>query len=248
MLAIGSRFFGKYSQEDFPRLEKFVRAAVIHGNVYIAIDTDRDRTNALQYVNEFRDDCSDNPIEGFSVSPWFKFVPALNALVYKAATAGAEYLLMASVEFPPEDKWIGKLLKYMDPKTLVVGVKFAEHEFQEGVVSGTGASVPWNTFAIWNLSFLSKLGFILVGDAPFNPSIAGIEELTTIALYQKLFRYSKAKLVSISDFPQEWNTDGWSEEHRARHIEKMASKKTRGEIQLRYLGLNPPVVRHIKDV
>jgi hypothetical protein len=63
-----------------------------------------------------------------------------------------------------------------------------------------------------------------------------------------LFPFSKTKLISIGNFPQEWNTDGWSEEHLARHAEKMASKKTRGEIQLRWLGLNPPIVRHIKDV
>ncbi len=244
MLAIGTRFFGVNPDSDLSRLGKFIQIASNLGKVFVAINGDEDATNALEFVKE----CGANlPVEGFSVTPWCKFVPALDAIVYKASTGGARYLLLASVEFPPQDKWVRTLLKHMDDRTLVVGARFAEHEFQEGVVSGNGSNIPWNTFALWNLSFLSKLGFILIGDAPFDPSKAGVEELSTAALYQKIFSSSKVKLVDIIDFPQEWNMDGWSEAMKTRHLEKMASKKIRAAAQLRWLGLAPPIVRHIKD-
>ena len=246
MLAIGTRFSGVDPENDLPHLGRFIQAASHLGKVFVAINGEEDKTNALEFVKKYGADLG---VESFYVTPWGKFVPALNALVYKASIGGAKYLLLASVEFPPQGKWVRALLKYIDDTTLVVGARFAEHKFQNegGIVSGNGSNIPWNTFALWNLSLLSKVGFILVGDAPFDPSMAGVEELSTMALFQKIFPPSEVKLVDIIDFPREWNVEGWSEARKAQHLKKITSRKTRGAAQLRWLGLPPPIVHHIKD-
>ena len=82
-----------------------------------------------------------------------------------------------------------------------------------------GRTSPWNTFALWNINKLSKIGFVSVSEglhvdtsintnATTKKSIAGIEEVATIALLQKLYNphtEMMAKLISLS---QHSNNDG----------------------------------------
>lgn len=176
--------------------------------------------------------------------PWQKFVAPLNAIVYRAALTGTDRLLLASAEFPPEAHQVDALLTHVDGSTLVAGARFSEHAFSVGEVAGNGVTVPWNTFAVWNLSELAKLGVPLVGDASFDQKQAGVEEVTTIAIYQEL-RGLKAKLVSVPGFYEEWNTAGWDEERLKKHETKITSKVSRPEAQLRWAGLPAPTILHV---
>lgn len=239
MLTIGTRFFGKDPAKDLPRLAKFLDAAQKLGKVFVAVNVAEDKCGTLVF-------CAKNypAVDAFAVTPWQKFVAPLNAIVYRAALSGADRLLLASVEFPPEAHQVDALLVHVDDNTLVAGARFSEHQFSAGKVVGTGVTVPWNTFAVWNLTHLAKIGFPLVGDAPFCQKQAGVEEVTAIALYQQLYGL-QAKLVSVSGFYEEWNTAGWDEARLVKHNAKIASKVSRPEAQLKLAGLSAPTILHI---
>jgi hypothetical protein len=38
------------------------------------------------------------------------------------------------------------------------------HDFSEGVKSLRGRTCPWNTFAVWDMDYLSRTGFLLISD------------------------------------------------------------------------------------
>lgn len=241
MLTIGTRFFsnGKDVAADLARLSKFLDAARKLGKVFVAINTDEDKSDALLF-------CRENylNVDAFPVAPWQKFVAPLNAIVYKAAQSGADRLLLASAEFAPEAHQVEPLLAHVGDDAIVAGARFSEHQFHVGEMEGSGVTVPWNTFALWNLAELAKIGFPLVGDASFDQKMAGVEEVSTIALYQEL-RGLKAKLVSVPGFYEEWNTAGWDEERLKKHHAKIVSKVSRPVAQLKWAGLSAPRVIHI---
>ncbi|MEK7118329.1 MAG: hypothetical protein AAB869_01850 [Patescibacteria group bacterium] len=239
MLTTGTRFFGKDPAKDLPRLAKFLDAAQKLGKVFVAVNTVEDKCDTLAFCAQ-----SYPAVDAFAVTPWQKFVAPLNAIVYRATLTGADRLLLASAEFSPEAHQVDALLAHVDDATLVSGARFSEHAFTEGEVIGTGVTVPWNTFAVWNLCHLVKLGVPLVGDAPFDQKQAGVEEVATIALYQRVFGL-KAKLVSVPGFYEEWNTAGWDEERLRKHQAKIASKVSRPEAQLKWAGLSAPIILHI---
>lgn len=250
MIAVGTRFFGKDKEKDLPRLKKFIDSAVALGRVYVAVNPEQDQTEAIDFIA--REYASNPGVAVFPVTPWGKFVPALNAIVYKAAVDRADYLLLASAEFAPMADQVERLLRFMDGNTLVVGARFAEHEFHpgEGGVKGNGVTVPWSTFALWNMRYLAKLGFPLIGDAPFDPMKAGVEEVSTIAFYQRLsggYMEPEAKLVRIPGLGGEWNMDGRDAQRIAKHNAKIQSKVDRPAAQLSWAELDPPVIIHIED-
>lgn len=239
MLTIGTRFFGKDSAKDLPRILKFAIVAGGCGKTFVAVNAVEDKCDTIAV-------CAREHIDAdvFAVTPWQKFVAPLNAIVYRAALTGADRLLLASAEFPPKEEQVAALLRHVDDETLVAGARFSEHQFSKGEVEGNGVTVPWNTFALWNLKHLAKLGVPLVGDASFDQKKAGVEEVATIALYQQLFGL-KAKLISIPGFYEDWNTEGWDEERLAKHKAKIASKVSRPEAQLKWAGLSAPTILHI---
>ncbi len=240
MQTIGTRFFGKDPTKDLSRLSAFIEAGLKLGKVFVAINVVEDKCDSIGYCAKNHPDA-----DVFAVTPWQKFVAPLNAIVYKAALMGADRLLLASAEFPPTAEQVQALSVHVDNDTLVAGARFSEHIWKGGQVEGTGSTVPWNTFALWNLKHLAKLGFPLAGDAPFDQKMAGVEEVTAIALYQKLFPHLSAKLVSVPGFYEEWNMDGWDEERRKKHEAKIASKTSRPAAQLAWAELDAPRVIHI---
>lgn len=239
MLTIGTRFFGKDPSKDLPRLAKFIEASHKLGKVFVAINGDEDKVGSLAFCQMNYPD-----VDAFNVTPWQKFVAPLNAIVYRAALSGGDRLLLASAEFPPEAQQVDALLAHMDDTTVVAGARFPEHQFSEGSVVGTGSTTPWNTFAVWNMTYLARFGFPLLGDAPFDQKMAGVEEVSAIALYQKLYGLS-AKLVSVAGFYEEWNTDGWDADRMSKHEAKIASKVSRPAAQLARADLSAPNVLHI---
>ena len=246
-LAIGTRFFGRDAQKDIPRLDKIIDAASSLGVVFVAINSEEDKTNSLAYISEkYPDGSRSYAVDSFAVSPWGKFVPALDAITYKAARAGADYLLLASAEFPPTKPQVEHLTRYINGQTLVAGARFAEHTFRPGeIVEGTGTTVPWNTFALWNMHYLPRIGFVIAGDAPFDPAKAGVEEVTTIATFQTLYPNLDAYLVEVPGVGGGWNTEGWDAARLAQHQKKIASKNERPAEQLKWSELKAPRIKHV---
>jgi hypothetical protein len=239
MLSIATRFFGKDPGKDLPRLARFIEAGLALGKVHVAVNVAEDKCDTLAFcAKEYPN------ADAFAVTPWGKFVPPLNALVDRASLSSAHGILIASAEFPPSREAVELLGTFMHAGTLVVGARFSEHAFKEGENENTGSTVPWNTFALWNMAYLARLGFPLVGDAAFDRSQAGVEEVSAVALYQKLYGVS-AKLVSVAGFYEEWNMDGWDEERKKKHLSKIASKVSRPNAQLARLGLPAGRVLHI---
>lgn len=94
------------------------------------------------------------------------------------------------------------------------------------------------------MKYLARFGFPLLGDAPFDQKMAGVEEVSAVALYQKLYGLS-AKLVSVAGFYEEWDTDGWDADRLSKHEAKIASKVSRPAAQLAWADLSAPNVLHI---
>lgn len=238
MFSIATRFFGKDPAKDLPRLDKYIESGLKLGRVHVAVNIDEDKCDTVSYCKE-RHPAADV----FAVTPWQKFVAPLNALVYRAHRAGSTRLLIASAEFAPSSESVTTLLEHLDSTTLVAGARFSEHEWSEGFVKGTGSTVPWNTYALWNLNFLARFGFPLIGDASFDQSKAGVEEVSAIALYQYVFGH-KAKLVQVPGFYEEWDMSGWDDDRKKKHAEKIKSKVGRPQSQLEWAGMANPRVIH----
>jgi len=130
----------------------------------------------------------------------------------------------------------------MNEETLVVGAALEGHNLQTGEVEGNGRTVPWNTLSLWNLNYLARTGFPLIGDNPFKPENAGVEELTAIALLQRLYSV-QAKLVAIPGV--KWQTDDFDPKRLERHRQKMQSKIERPQQQMKILDIPTPTIIHI---
>ena len=106
------------------------------------------------------------PLEVMPVTPWGKFVPALNALIrYASVDCQAQLLLFVSAETEASSSSIALLANELDSSTLVVGAVLPGHDYHEGErVVLNGRNTPWNTLALWNLPNLALTGFPLVSD------------------------------------------------------------------------------------
>jgi hypothetical protein len=127
------------------------------------------------------------------VTPWGKFVPALNALVQFAATAMSPSLyehedskessdkdasicrhqiLFCSSETACSAQAVQTLQSHLLADTAVVGACLPGHEYKgtttisndNVVVELNGRTSPWNTLALWDLRKLALTGFLLVSD------------------------------------------------------------------------------------
>lgn len=237
--ALGIRFYEE-NPDKLKELEKLVREAEKSVDlVYVVINGELDKTGAYEYINSLHLPKT----KTFLMNFWGKFTPALNAVVYNTTLEHCTHLFFCSPEVGIDSKVFNQLLAHMDDETLVVGARFDGQEFKPGINIGTGLSIPWNTLCVWNLHFLQRTGFLLVGDAPFDPVSAGIEELTTCAVQQKLYPNLKIKLVDIPGI--EWNTEKLGEKRKKLHLKKLETKYERGQKQLEFMQLDAPKVMHI---
>lgn len=239
-LVVGTRFWGENSR-DFGRVKEFCSAIQpLVDWVFVAVNKEADTSRALDFKISHA--------ELFPVTPWGKFVVSLNALVVKAVSRKADLLLLMSVETRIDSEQLSQLLREMHDDTLVVGAALEGHFLHSSrrAIRAGGREVPWNTFALWNLSLISRLGFPLIGDALFNPKAAGVEEVATISVYQKMYgaEHAKAKLISVPGI--RWNVSHFNVERMKRHKEKMKSKEERAALQLKWAKLPRPFVWHIK--
>ncbi|KAG7351300.1 hypothetical protein IV203_010660 [Nitzschia inconspicua] len=182
-------------------------------------------------------------IEILPVTPWGKFVPALNSLVlYAKSKYDADLILFASAEVQASASTISTLCQHVldSNDVIAAGAALKGHEYagKGQTVALTGRTTPWNTLCVWDLGKLSLIGFAAISD--LGPS-AGVEECVAIALLQKLFPNSVAKLVQVSDIS--WQDSFQDDEERRKwHEEKMKSKEERPAQQLDRLNLSGMVL------
>lgn len=237
-ILIGTRFFER-KPDKIKIIEEFARQALLCGtSVLIAVNIKEDKTGAIN-----------NPqlkvpgVDIFGVNPWGKFIPALNTLVYKSRNSGAEFLLLASAEMRFTPAHFSQLQSFIDKDTLVVGAVLPGHDFQEGERPGNGRTVPWNTLSIWNLDYLSRTGFPLISDALADGKNAGVEEVSTIALLQKIYPFLTAKLVKLTGITREIKY--WDEERLQRYQIELANRISCPEAQMKVFNIPAPKIIHI---
>ena len=180
-----------------------------------------------------------------------KFVPGLNALILHAKSQlQADLIMFVSAEVQLSCETVRTLCKHVteNENVIVAGAAMNGHEYSvdesaagkpqnRRVVPLTGRTTPWNTMCVWDLDKLSLTGFSLVSDLGKS---AGVEECVAIALLQKLYPKSEARLVKIDGI--EWEETFQDEERQKWHDQKMKSKVERPKIQLELLGLSGSVV------
>lgn len=233
---VGTRFFEKdlsKSEASLARLTTFIMAALAAGaeKVYVAVNLEEDRSDAI------RQHWPDK-VSVFPMSPWGKFVLPLNAILMMARSelaAGCK-LLLASVEVPLTREKVEQLFVHMHDGTLVVGAALQGHVYSPGTHQrASGRQVPWNTLALWNPDFLWTTGFPMIGDGVIgDPATAGVEELATIAVLQRVHHGIEATLVSVGD--SAWDTSHFDGDRLAAHEKKMGSKDARPKLQLEAAG------------
>ena len=254
------------SSQLYEILSSFDRLAVTVGadHAVIAVDAD-EKFEGFDLIDEVAKICKSLRVDEthaplhtiihvLPVTPWGKFVPALNAIVSWSAKHEARYLLLASAEVQLTKSVIEVMKQKFDvEKTLVVGTVLPGHEYKstgrgdEVEVALTGRTTPWNTNAIWNVPKLALTGFLLISeglhpDEDGREGASGVEEVCTIATLQRILQpnHAQAKLVSIPGAT--WGQDFENDEKRKEwHEKKMMSKYTRAKKQLDLLGLSGTV-------
>ena len=196
-----------------------------------------------------------NNIHILPVTPWGKFVTALNALVlYATNYLLADFIMFVSAEVNVSAASIQTLCQHLSHKkggesidnstssVLVAGAAMNGHLYKNNAetekVELNGRTTPWNTLAVWNLHKLSLTGFPLCSDTMGNA--AGVEECVTIALQQKIFPGTVAKLIKLEDV--QWEETFEDEERQKWHDHKMKSKLERAGTQLERMQLTGDVI------
>ncbi|KAI9207597.1 uncharacterized protein BJ171DRAFT_578712 [Polychytrium aggregatum] len=162
------------------------------------------------------------------VRDWGKFIPALNSLVHYAAQQGFDIALFQSVEVRLADAEIEAMRaalvqqahhgpSFLPSSTrcfyrqdaLVVGKALNGHNFVAGKQSLDGRTAPWNTAALWNVQKLALTGFLMVAEGLIPGVEGGVEEVSVIALHQRLkAESSRAVLIQFND--SSGAADGWN--------------------------------------
>nr|CCA20807.1 conserved hypothetical protein [Albugo laibachii Nc14] len=187
-------------------------------------------------------------IKLIQLAHWGEFVPALNAALTAACDyfPSAQVIVYQSLELCSDTPAVACLFdNFVLEEDLVIGCALPGHTYTRSdvgvLVPLDGCTSPWNTFAMWNLTLLAKIGFPLICEGvKCDRSTAGIEEVATITLFQKLYPLqSNAKLIQLPDAAFTWNVDQWTDESRQKwHDEKMRRKIWRAERQLEHFALD----------
>lgn len=258
-----SRYWGSQSS-DVHRLAQFVECATrITRAVVIAVNVDHDQSGAVQHIQQRFG--QNQHVHVLPISPWGGVTHALNLLVHYVAHAfpSVPFVLFWSPEVSVCPAVIKKLISILedDKCALVVGSALPGHQVPVSDGCGEqkwsrreidigGTTVPWNTLAMWRISSLRRTGFLQTAEL-VTPS--GMEEVTVVALQQRLFGPSNAKAflvfelctigsgrnIGTSDDRVKWNTDFNDKERRELHEVKMLSKCARTDTILQCLGISP---------
>ncbi len=248
-IAIATRFHTAGGTTPAPKLESInvflsmcekLSAAYVSGS-----DSESTSTLVLIACDEEADKVVRPAVSGVPnvicivVKPWTAFTPAWNALVSRSASDGCNHVLFMSAETSLSAGDLSLLVSHSDPSTLVCGAVLPGHDYKPGTTQVlNGRTCPWNTCALWNLSYLSLLGFPLVADGLLSDVPAGVEEVSTVSILQTLRPILKAKLIPVASIS--WLTSFDDPERAAWHERKMKSKVSRPEAQLSKLYDSSP--------
>ncbi len=243
---VGIRWFEAKPQKVLPQLaalNKAVSTALGAGaeHVLIAINGDRDVSPISQIV-------APEKVTFIKVTPAGSFVPMLNAILMAGRQHFAQgcHMLISSTEMGYNETDVEVLFSYMDGHTACVGAALEGHDYHPGttIKEANGVQIPWNTFSLLNPYAVCVTGIPMLGDGTFlDLSTAGVEELITYAVIQRLYN-SQVKLVSIPS-SNGWDTRNFTGERLEAHKKKMASKISRPAAQLQFANLKAPTVQHI---
>lgn len=245
-LAIGTRYWNKERGSSFDSITEFIKRSLdLAESVIIAVNIVEDKNNTIDTLsNKYG---HNKKLLIVPVEPW-GFTSAMNALVYKSALNGSEFLLTQSVEVKLSNAGLNQMMSHMDDHTLCVGARMEGHEFHKGKTKpATGRTIPWNTCRILNLEYYQHFGFPLVGDAPFDQKYAGVEELSADSLIQLSFTQRdenlSIKLIEVLDI--KWETTFEDPERAQKHAVKIKSKVERPAMQMQLMGIPYARVTHI---
>jgi hypothetical protein len=260
LLAIGTRIHLHHSsgsslalqqeiEVNLRRYQDFISGLKgVNIKAYLAVDgAPTSNTNLFEVVSKIT---SESSIHLISVSPWYNYVAALNAILEQAARDGASLCLFISAEVTATPTDVQTLLNYMDDSdTLVAGAVLPGHDHHPGTLQSlTGTTTPWNTLAVWNVAKMGLTGFPLVADGiHWNGQHlvdAGVEEVSAIALVQSLLGSDKARAKLVPLPHVKWHQDFSDMQRHNYHEEKMKTKLTRADIHLKLLG-KTGVVEHL---
>jgi hypothetical protein len=241
---VATRFFERDRAKvpaRLAKLEAFVDAmlALGVGGIGIAVNVDVDCSEAIDHLNSR----CDEKVNIFAVTPWGMFMPALEALLKQASVAGFSKLLCVSVEVEIDTLALTALDNEVSEATLVAGLRMQGHQFKLGENTCNGEHSPWNTAALWRIrNGLDRIGFASSGEAHADPTgeNAGVEEVSTIAIYQKLYADCSAVLIHTDEVA--WDTDRSSRPDGLG--KKLRTKNPRAAWQLEHAGLEPGRVHH----
>lgn len=244
VFAVGTRYWN--SNNDSPeKIVTFVeKALAISEKVFIAINITEDMSSSLtvlQKMNSYR-------VIAIPVQPW-GFTFAMNALIKEALNHKVTDLLSQSVEIELGNTVVNSLLNQMNPDTLCVGARLPGHIFKKGEHVANGRTIPWNTCKILKLQYYQVFGFPIIGDMLWDPSLAGIEEITADSIAQHFLsgpssQKLKVKMMEVDGI--NWHTDFNNDPKRLRkHEEKMSSKIERAKLQLKLSNIPPAKVFHL---
>ncbi len=243
--AIGTRYWNSKNGSGHDKIIAFITTALgLAKTVIVAINAKEDKNNTAEYLTGL----NQPGLIVVRVQPW-GFTFAMNVLVFQAAALKQEYLLSVSTEVVLSQSTVTALFAHMDNDTLCVGAAMEGHDFKPGTHTADGLTIPWNTCKLLNLTYYGDFGFPLIGDAAFDATQSGVEELSADSLIQNTVKTSTGvelgvKLVAVNDM--QWKTDFDGDEDRLKnHESKMASKIQRPQAQLRRLRIPPAEVLHI---
>ena len=168
---------GKDSQQKPSRVKAYIAVdATPRFSGYSLVDTIQNLVVAKSQQQQQQDDIDLFwTMEVLPIMPWGNFVPALNAIVSRAARLDrktASLVLFCSAETNASSTAIQTLVSHLQPDTLVAGAVLAGHHYQAPSLQETtfrsvildGRTTPWNTLAVWNIAKLALTGFPLVGE------------------------------------------------------------------------------------
>jgi hypothetical protein len=180
------------------------------------------------------------PVDVIPVSPWGKFVPALNTLLAHASVSECTLFLYQSLEVEAGSETVRVLRQHLgDEGVFVAGAALPGHAHAgHAKVLLAGNTTPWNTLALWRVCVLALTGFPSIADGLVEgASVGGVEEVSAIAVLQKLVpQKAGARLVRVPGI--EWKVQFHDPARAEWHSKKMASKVSRPAAHLSALGLS----------
>lgn len=252
----------KSKLENFTRFSQDVVGAT---HALVAVDANDDKIPNYSLVKEVQSIVDENRdklfpsfhVQVLPVTPWGRFIPALNALLVAAAAKlpkSCDWICFVSAETTASKEAIHMLKQHLASDTLMVGARLPGHDYRGPKQSGdnravttelNGLTCPWNTLAIWNLPKICLTGFQLVSDGLLTDSEQepsyGIEEVVASALLQRLLGADQAKVKLVNLPSVNWNVNFDDPERQKWQEMKMQSKLIRSQRQLDLIRLKGEV-------